>query len=155
MKYEIVAFMQNPWFKPGTKQRIIDLYNNDQEFHQRVLAGCMSGKRLMQAFGVLYTLIWWDNANPEPVNESQGARPPNIYHMIGVITKISPRIVLTIGEQAYAGMQAIEKMEHEIRLPQYTRIHCHHPNARGKTQHDLDLFAIKVNGAYANYHPRA
>jgi hypothetical protein len=143
-QYQIVAFLQNPWFKPGISQRHIEMYTNDQDFHRRVLAQSMSGKRLMQAFGEWYDRVWWDNANPVPVFQASGRQDANIYHMMGVITRVSPKIVMTVGEQAYAGMQIIEKMEHEVRLPYYIRFHCHHPNARGRTQSDLDKIAKTV-----------
>jgi hypothetical protein len=136
--------MQNPWFKPGTKQRYIDMYRHDQDFHRRILAMCMSGKRLMQAFGHLYEEVWWDNANPEPVFKASGRQDPDIYHMMSVITRLAPKVVVTMGGQAYEGMQRIERMEHEIRLPQYVRMHCHHPNARHRTQLDLDTFAKQL-----------
>jgi hypothetical protein len=153
-RYPVVAFMQNPWFKPGISQRHIDMYTHDQDFHRRVLAQSMSGKRLMQAFGEYYDNIWWDNANPIPVFQSNGRQDPNIYHMMGVISKFAPLVVMTVGQQAYQGMQLIEKMEHEVRLPNYIRRHCHHPNARGRTQQELNDFASMVLDYVQNYDNR-
>lgn len=136
--------MQNPWFKPGTAQSHIDMYTHDQDFHRRVLGMSMSGRRLMQAFGEYYDKIWWDNANPLPVDKPDGRQKPNVHHMISVICRKEPMLVVTIGGQAYEGMQQIDVMEHELRMPHYIRMHIHHPNARGRTQAELTAFATKV-----------
>lgn len=152
---EVVAFMQNPWFKSRISPHHVERYTHNQDFHRRVLVGSMSGRRLQRAFGENFDKIWWDNANPEPVyGNSSGKQPPNIYHMIAVICRIAPRIVITIGNEAYSGMQTIAKMEHEIRMPDYVRMHVHHPNARGKTQQDLDDFAVDVMNKIGELHER-
>ncbi len=63
----VVAFLQNPWFPPGTRKGVVDRYTLDQDFHKRLLANTMSGRRLLQAFGQEdFKKIWWDNVSPEP-----------------------------------------------------------------------------------------
>lgn len=140
---KIVAFMQNPWFKPGTSIRHIKLYSESQYFHRAVLANSMSGKRLLQAFGEeLYNQIWWDNANPVAATIATGKFEANYDHMIKVLIRQNPRLVIGFGQEANMAITQLlvtEKFPGEIES-----LACHHPNARGKTQQDLDNFAQVV-----------
>ena len=133
MEYQIIAFMQNAWFPPGTKQRHIDKYHRDQKFHQRILSFSMSGRRLMEAFKELYFKIWWDNTTHETVQFASDIVPPNTIMMEELIVKIKPRLILGFGKQAEETLIGIDPP-----IPMYF---CHHPNARGKTQADLNNFA--------------
>lgn len=137
---KIVAFMQNPWFPPGTSRKTIEAYRDDQAYHRKVLARCMSGKRLMHAFQDLYWEIYWDNANPEPADSSQGVMEPDISHILRVIETHEPDLILTFGRLPTLGVKDVMDAN-DIRIPLMA---CHHPNARGMTQYDLNQFAAKV-----------
>lgn len=141
----IVAFLQNPWFKPGTAQHHIEMYRDNQDFHRWVLLCCMTGQRLERAFGKLYREIHWDNTNWRPAYESKGRVDPDYEHMEYVIVNKRPQLILSFGNQA---RDAVRHMGGRRDLPheywQVPYLHCHHPNARHKFQADLDNFAMKV-----------
>ena len=134
----VVAFMQNPWFQSDTDPAIIEMYRTNQEFHRRFLAQSMSGRRLMQAFGPLYGEIWWDNASPDHVDEASGEQPASARHVEAVILDIRPALILTFGRVAERAV-----WECTAAIPIMV-MDCHHPNARHKTQDDLNRFADKV-----------
>lgn len=135
--HEIVAFLQNPWFPEGTAQRHIDHYISDVDFRRRVLSMSMTGKRLNIAFGAWFDRVWWDNANPFPTPVANGVQFPNIDHILGVINTQKPKLILSFGAQARSGLKTIE-------FRPIVHLVCHHPNARGKTQEDLNIFARDV-----------
>lgn len=147
---EIVAFLQNPWFKPGTDEGHIRLYMDDVDFRRRVLSMSMTGTRLLNAFGSdFYEGIWWDNANPRPTFDPQGALPPDKEHIYQVIERHRPvQLILTFGLHARSGVQ--EVLESRMGRPEALAwmethvMHCHHPNARYKNQVDLENFALAV-----------
>ena len=138
MSIKIVAFLQNPWFKLGTEERIIHLYRDDQEFHRRILASCMTGQRLMTAFGDLYDTIWWDNTNWRPSWHSAGKVFPDFDHIKKVLEEVKPNIILHFGNQARDAVDAVT-----MGLA-YQKLYCHHPNARHQTVQDLCDFAATV-----------
>jgi hypothetical protein len=133
----IVAFMQNPWFHEGTKEQHIISYRDNQGYHQLLLKNTMSGARLKQAFGDLFESIWWDNANWRPDWMIVGKLMPDYTHMHAVIQAHDPAIIITFGRMA---------TEATAFLPMAFRTHypCHHPNARHRTQEDLNQFASMV-----------
>lgn len=134
----ILAFMQNPWFREGTPDEWILRYRDDQEFHRRILARSMSGSRLVKAFGKeSYDRIHWDNVNWRAASVANGILPPDMDHIAGIIYKIDPQLIICFGRVALNGLTA-----HDPACPVWG---CHHPNARGKTQHDLNVFAQMVH----------
>ena len=138
LQMTILAFMQNPWFPPNTAKRHVELYNTDQEFHRRLLAGTMSGRRLRQAFGDLFGKIHWDNVAPAAAEEASGVTDVDMKHVERVIGEVKPQLILTFGTLAKGAL------ENSIRAYKIKRMDCHHPNARGRTQGDLDQFASDV-----------
>ena len=130
--------MQNPWFPPETAQRHVELYNTNQEFHRRLLAGTMSGRRLRQAFGNLFNTIHWDNVAPAAAEEASGVTDVDMKHVERVIGEVKPQLILTFGNLAKGAL------DNAIRAYKIKRMDCHHPNARHKTQGDLDQFASDV-----------
>lgn len=140
---KIVAFMQNPWFPIGTSPRHIKMYNESQHFHRRVLALSMSGRRLLSAFGEhLYNQIWWDNASPIAATIATGKFEADMEHMMRATILQMPRLLLGFGTSAN---DAITTLLTENPFPYQIRfMACHHPNARGRTQQDLNDFAQVV-----------
>ena len=136
---KITAFMQNPWFSPGTRPEIIDRYKTDQEFHRRLLAQTMSGGRLLNAFGPeMFNRIHWDNVAPNAAVEAAGETDLDMNHVESVIEKTAPNLIITFGKLAE------EAMEKSILAVTIDYMVCHHPNARGKTAGDLGQFAVEV-----------
>lgn len=148
MKVKIVAFLQNPWFPAGTKPDHISLYRTDQEFHQKLLRQTMTGNRLVMSFGdELFKRIWWDNAAPSAVDHPRKRSPINMIHVESVINTQSPDLIIAFGELAKEAIDlSVEAMRKKV-------MYCHHPNARFKTQSDLDAFAQEVMD-YVSLHDR-
>ena len=138
MKVNIVAFMQNPWFPPGTDKELIYQYKTQQEVHRKLLKETMSGYRLHQAFGELFDRIHWDNVAPEAVDHPKKRSPVEIAHVEKVIKTVKPNLILTFGEVAK------EAIADSIAAIQIKTMACHHPNARYRFQADLDYFAQQV-----------
>lgn len=141
----VVAFMQNPWWKSGARRARARRYNSDQAYHKRVLLLSMSGRRLMRAFGRReYWAIWWENASLQYEN-FHGYNPGyDLRHILKVLREQRPGVVLTFGNVAREGVRvAVDEVlrwdERRMRV-----MGCHHPNARHRTQADLDEFARKV-----------
>jgi len=135
----IVAFLQNPGFKPGTPMTIVDKYKSQQQFHRELLETTMSGARLKVAFGEYwFNRIWWDNANPNIPTYGMERLDPDILHIEKVIADQKPKLVLTFGKQAERGVSS------SIAAIALKVMSCHHPNARFRTQSDLDQFAQDV-----------
>ncbi len=139
----IVAFMQNPWFPQGTAEKHIIRYRDDQDFHRRLLANTMSGRRLREAFRDWFDKIWWDNADWHPDWYLQKLRADQ-EHIIQVIEMCNPELVISFGSIANEAIGLI-CIGH---FPELPHLRCHHPNARHKTQHDLDIFAQDVRISY-------
>lgn len=137
---QIVAFMQNAWFPESSNPRHFEEYHTNQAFHQRLLAGTMSGRRLFEAFGdPLFRQIWWDNATDEiAIGDASIRHPYKVDYIEGVIKKQSPHLILAFGNEASTGVAATT-----LSLP-IKVMECHHPNARHKTQEDLNAFAKSV-----------
>lgn len=130
---KIVAFLQSPSqtiFPEDTPAHILDKYRDDQEYHRRMLKQSMTGNRLYQAFGPLYDEIVWDNVAPK--DEVDHA------HIDRVIAESEPELILTFGEVAK------EAVSNSIMAIKIKTMACHHPNARFRTQNDLDEFAVQV-----------
>jgi hypothetical protein len=134
----ITAFLQNPWFRPGTPKELIFRYNTDQVFHRHLLARCMTGSRLNQAFGTLYESIHWDNVAPHAATEAAGKTDIDMIHVEKVLKATSPDLILTFGNHAK------EALAGSIQRGDTPMLHCHHPNARGKTVNDLCQFGVEV-----------
>jgi uracil-DNA glycosylase len=142
---KIVAFMQNPWSPPGTDKRHVQLYSTNQDFHRRLLRGTMSGNRLQQAFGSLFDTIWWDNASPEAADAPEGKTRADSDHIIRVLKEQQPDIVITFGTMAKEALiEVIGSTRHLRAFKSPHLMCCHHPNARYRTQQDLNDFAMLV-----------
>jgi hypothetical protein len=130
---KVVAFMESPSkniFPEGTSQVIIDRYRDDQEYHRKMLRQSMSGNRLHQAFGDLFDQIHWDNVAPAGTVDSK--------HVDKVVKEHDPVVILTFGNIAQDAVDnSIASLTKKVMV-------CHHPNARHKTQSDLDNFAMEV-----------
>lgn len=135
---KILAFLQNPWFSVETDPTVIERYRTDQAFHRKYLRGTMSGNRLAMAFSGLFDQIHWDNVSTDHTNESSGITTVDMAHVENLIRTYKPNLILTFGQLA---METMRKSLYADGVP---KMACHHPNARHKTQADLDLFVQKV-----------
>jgi len=105
---KIVAFLQNPWFRPGTNPLLIKKYRTDQEFHRRVLFMSATGRALHAAFSQeLYGKIMWENANPAHGDERRSKLPADIGHMATVLVAEKPDLIICFGREARKGMNKL------------------------------------------------
>jgi len=154
---KILAFLQNPWFHEGISQRHIEMYRDDQDFHRRVLAMSMSGRRLQMAFGELYNDIHWDNTNWRPANHASGKEKPDLDHVMRILKSQDWSLILTFGNQAKNAITLLLNSRHKYYVKlNHTRanvLFCHHPNARHRTQVDLNNFASIIKELCAQTTP--
>lgn len=144
---KIVAFLQNPWFKPGTPERTIQRYNEDQRFHRAVLALSPSGKRLKLAFGKgLYDRIVWENASPLPAFSSAEIKHHDLSHMIRVLGREKPALIIAFGAEARKGARNLGGHYNGV----YMLIEAKHPSPIGARFDELLQVADLVRGLIAS-----
>lgn len=134
----VVAFLQNAWFKnPERIRAIFDLHKDDlgrqAKLHATYLFyGCLTGRRIYKAFGegdeIRHDIIW-ENANPGFVDQSSGKLPADPAHIRKIIDHFKPSIILTFGTIATNGVVPICMVEY----PSVKLISGPHPAARHKT----------------------
>lgn len=148
---KMLAFLQNPWFKPGTDERMIQLYRDNPEFHRRVLAMSATGRALKKMFGRLYDEIIWDNASPAHGEMRDAVSPPDIHHIAGVVARERPDVVLLFGRQAEIGWDQMAEATGLYSFPDYhvNVLRAPHPMARGSVNDHLKKIAIQVKLLYA------
>jgi len=129
---KIVAFLQNPWFKPGTPRRLIARYRDDPVFRRRVLGAARTGLLLRRMLGeALFESICWENANPRHGTDRLAAFPAEVRHMRRVIHRHAPEVVVLFGRQAQDGFD-------RIRTPgSFVVLRAPHPQARGSYKRHL------------------
>jgi hypothetical protein len=127
---KIVAFLESPSGAVLTTKEF-ERYQHDQVWHRQMLRQSMSGNRLYQAFGDLYEKIWWDNVAPK-------GNFPDGKHIDDVIREQKPDLILTFGGIAR------DALDDSIGAINIERMDCHHPNARHRSQADLDHFAMII-----------
>ncbi len=136
---KILAFLQNPWFKPGTNPLLIKKYRTDADFHRRVLYMSATGKALHEAFGQeLYGKIIWENANPLHGSTRDARMPPDLVHMAAVLIRHKPDLILCFGREAQRGMGKL------MSRPWPNVLFAPHPMARGSAAEHLREIVKKV-----------
>lgn len=156
---KVLAFLQNAWFKPGTNPDTIKRYLTNQRFRRLVLARCMTGRRLMTAFGNHYESIHWDNASTGVGVMASSKLPYNIKHMHKVIEENQPDCIICFGgvatngfidimanfasESLYDPLKPWKKWPHGMEWHMFR-----HPNAFGLRQAELDEFAKVIITKY-------
>ena len=119
----------------------IQQYRTDQDFHQQLLRATPTGIRLVQSFGdEMFRRIWWDNCAPTPTDHPRKRSPINQIHVDQVIDTQKPHVVIAFGEMAKESMlNSVALIDKKIKV-----MFFHHPNARFRTQAELDQFAQEV-----------
>lgn len=135
---KILAFLQNPGFKPDTPDDVLYRYNTDDEFRKKTLKKYMTGQRLVIAFGEeLFDSIIWDNVILA-TGTLRKKTPPDMEHVEATLREIKPDIVITFGSVAAKAM-----IMSNWDGPHFN---CRHPNARGITNSELRQFAEMIKG---------
>lgn len=140
---KIIAFLQNPWFKPGVNQRVIDRYNNDKRYRRIILSGSVTGIRLEKAFGRdLFDLISWYNSSLQTGTTSNFRGKPDPVYMHKVILEENPDMILIFGKIAEQGIERISELLHDKKLMRKV-FRTQHPTARNRTQ-SLQVFSNRI-----------
>lgn len=135
---KILAFLQNPWFMPGTNPRHIDMYRRNQNFHRKVLLMSATGQALHRAFGPkLYGKIIWENANWRHGSERRAKMPADVAHMINVLVTHGPDLIICFGHEAKIGMKAVACGSAEV-------LFAPHPMAHGSAADHLRVIIQMV-----------
>jgi hypothetical protein len=127
---KIVAFLQNQWFKNPEKAKAIFVKHPDarEELIARFLfAGCLTGKRLAEAFGDWTDKIIWEEISRDVGGHSAAAFRPDMDHIREVILKHKPYVVLAFGKIAH---NALTMLRAAPGCPWHFISACH-PAARG------------------------
>ncbi len=124
---KIVAFLQNQWFKDPDSIRA--MFAENPERRERYISaflfmGCLTGKRLRQVFGEkLCGAIIWEEASSEIGGHSRSLFAANRQHMMSVINKHKPTVILSFGKIASEGVKSLPDVDAAI-------IYGPHPAAR-------------------------
>jgi hypothetical protein len=108
---KILAILQNQWFKdPAAVQQI---YHRHPERRNDLIArflfmGCLTGKRLQQAFGPLIDRIVWEEASPRVGGHSGSVFDADPVHLAAAIAKHQPQLILCFGRVAGDGIRAMQ-----------------------------------------------
>ena len=141
----VLAFLQNPWFKPGTNPEIIERYREDADFRRKILAMSATGRALRDAFGPLYQKIIWDNASYESGESREHMAKPDFLYMARRVALVRPDVILLFGGQAQLGWDRVCSM------PDFSGLACRrvvlrapHPMARGSYKEHLSAISTEV-----------
>jgi len=114
----ILAFMQNMWVRnPERVKRAIERTPvEDRERFRSLLierflfAGCLTGRRLKATFGEeLCDRIIWDEASPEIAGDPKTVCPPCEKHILAVIARHKPDVIITFGKVAGTAVYSVWK----------------------------------------------
>ena len=132
---KVVAFLQNAYFKDPNCESA-KLYVSDPEFRRKALAQSMTGSRLLSALGKdLFNLIHWDNATDEVGDERRSSLPAKPSHILNVVNRLRPYVILTFGRTAKDGVVFASQY---FNLNQSLAIFCmSHPSAMGLTKREM------------------
>ncbi len=138
---KILAILQNQWFKdPATVQA---MYERHPERRNDLIArflfmGCLTGKRLSQAFGPLVNRIVWEEASPVVGGHSGSVFDADPVHLAAAIARHQPRLILCFGKVAG---DAVSVMGID---PAITVLYGPHPAARQNPMPALKSLASQV-----------
>lgn len=151
-----VCFLQNQWFKDPERMKQLlarfvakDPHMGRERFIETFLFwSCLTGRRLLKAFTEqsCREYMIWEEASDYIGGEAKSAHPADPAHMMRVLKKHKPKVVMTFGKIALNGLDQItEIMGSECK----GAIHLHgpHPAARhGTVVKELE----EMNAAYVD-----
>lgn len=101
---KVLAFLQNQWFRDPDRAR--DFLTRRPELRHSFLrrslfAGCKTGRVLKAALGEEWcSKIVWEEASPEIGGQAAAAFPADTQHILDVIVREQPAVILTLGKIA-------------------------------------------------------
>lgn len=137
----IVAFLQNQWFKDpeGVKAMFAEHPERRERYIEAFLfMGCLTGRRLKSVFGEdLCDGIIWEEASREVGGKSQSLFAADRQHMMAVIRKHNPTVILCFGKIAAEGVKSLP-----IEIPV---IYGPHPAARSGATEGLQQMRSELS----------
>lgn len=101
---KVLAFLQNQWFKDPDHVR--EILKRTPAARQRIItyslfAGCKTGRVLKAALGEEWCRkIVWEEASPEIGGQASAAFPADRQHILDVIVREQPTVILAFGKIA-------------------------------------------------------
>lgn len=152
---KILAILQNQYFKDPEHVKAIFARHPDKRndlVRRFLFAGCLTGKRLLQAFGEsLCQKIVWEEASKEIGGISSSVFKADAEHIAATILEHKPDIVIVFGKVAQDGLTiAVKSMESQAIGRWFQVLHCPHPTARPNPLLKLREVADKVKQMLAS-----
>ena len=144
---KILVFLQNMWVKnPDRVKKILDknpeLWNSlCKDF---LFMGCITGKRIQNAFGELIEFMIFDETTKEIADSPKTIYKPDYMHIMNSVKLNKPNIILTFGNIAFDAVKTSYKMS-PGNFATETIIKCIHPAARQpQTIYELNYIADSI-----------
>lgn len=124
---KIVGFLQNMYFRDPERTKA--MFAEHPERRERYISaflfmGCLTGKRLETIFGEdLCNEIIWEEVSREIGGHSRSLFAADRQHIMGVINKHKPAVILVFGKIAAEGVKSLPNVDAAI-------IYGPHPAAR-------------------------
>lgn len=146
---KILAMLQNPWFKPGTRQEVIDRFRDDEAFMRRLLLRSKTGKRIVASVGEHLTMMQFCDASPIHGFTSNSCNKADIDHIKQQIERHNPDIVICFGRIAGDGVDCLNGVYQIIKTPHPAR--CSNAAMMElKRQLDESVYGTDQNGDMGN-----
>ena len=146
---KILAILQNQWFR--NPEKVKQIYARNPELRNQLIKrflfmGCLSGRRLQQAFGDLCDTIIWEEASSEIGGYSASKFTPDPEHVKRAIETHKPDVVLCFGE--IAG-DAVRSLCCDLDVKHPAVMFAPHPASRSDPMPALRELAATLNRAQA------
>lgn len=131
----VLAFLQNMWVLPH-QVRFVSRWDPTSIQRERMItyalfAGCITGRRLRAAFGeFLCDSIRWQEASPVIANSPRDYYPPDRDHILAVLHKHQPGLVLGLTQRGWPIIKDICSTWNTSRDKALILLACPHPAAR-------------------------
>lgn len=129
----VLAFLQNQWVRRPEQVKAM-IARHGEHFRLRFIRfalfrGCLTGRRLQQAFGAACDSIIWEETTREIGGTSHSWFPPDLDHMIDTIRTYRPTVVLSFGSSTWEALFRIQDEKSHC-LDRCAIIRAPHPASR-------------------------
>lgn len=99
----VVVYLQNMWVKePAKIQASLDRHKDNPMFWNKMcklllFAGCITGRRIKNAFGDLVNDMIFDETTKEIAGDSKKIFKPDYFHIESSLNRLKPDVVICFG----------------------------------------------------------
>lgn len=99
----VVAYLQNMWVKePDKVQALLDRHKDNPMYWNKMcklllFAGCITGRRIKDAFGDLVNDMIFDETTKEIAGDSKKIFKPDYFHIESSLNRLKPDVVICFG----------------------------------------------------------